>query len=40
MKLFANVLIIVAGMVGLHLGIEYSGWVVFVGCFCAVGSVL
>lgn len=27
----AGVLLVLAGMTGLHLGIEYSGWVLFIG---------
>jgi hypothetical protein len=30
-------IIVIAGMVGLYLGIEYSGWVLFIGL---LGSVL
>ena len=28
----------VAGMAGLHMGIPYSGWVLFVGLVAAVGA--
>lgn len=28
--------LVVAGMVGLHLGIEYAGWVLFVGLLVVI----
>lgn len=32
----AGVLLTISGMVGLHLGVEYSGWVVFVGLILSI----
>lgn len=36
MTLFAGVLMVAIGMVGLYFKVEYSGWVVFVGCLMAL----
>lgn len=30
--LIASIVVIVIGMVGLHMELEYSGWVLFLGC--------
>lgn len=37
MKFVAAIAIIAMGMVGLHHGVEYSGWVLFAGILVAVG---
>jgi hypothetical protein len=38
LKLTAAVVLVALGMVGLHEHIEYSGFVLFVGCACALGA--
>lgn len=38
-KILGSVAIIAMGIAGLHYGVEYSGWVLFIGCFCALGSI-
>lgn len=35
-KTFAGVVIIAMGMAGPHFDVEYSGWVLFVGCLVAL----
>lgn len=36
MNKLAAIAIIVTGMLGLHFDIEYSGWVLFIGCVVAL----
>lgn len=38
MKYIAAIAIIVLGMAGLYFKIEYSGWVLFVGCCVALAG--
>ena len=39
LKIALGVVVICLGMIGLRNGIEYSGWILFVGCLITVGSL-